>query len=120
MRTLRRIVLAVLIGILLLVGSLYVYIFRLGGLERIVNAQVASLVEQRYDLEVTIGNVKGDFFSGLVLEDMTDGCATCVIDDEPLPYHQLNDVSLDEQVIPAGFIAKYKAPPPKKGSIYLP
>ncbi len=71
MRTFRRIVLAVLAGALLLVGSLYVYIFKFDGLERIVNARLAALTEQRYNLEVTIGQMKGDIFSGIVLEDVT-------------------------------------------------
>jgi autotransporter translocation and assembly factor TamB len=71
MRTFRRIVLAILAGALLLVGSLYVYIFKFDGLERIVNARLAALTEQRYNLEVTIGQMKGDIFSGIVLEDVT-------------------------------------------------
>ncbi len=71
MRTFRRIILAALTGIVLLVGSLFLYMFKLGGLERTLNAQIDSLVEQRYNLDVTIGQVKGDFLSGLVLEDVT-------------------------------------------------
>ncbi len=71
MRTFRRIVLAVFAGALLLVGSLYVYIFKFDGLERVVNARLALLVEQRYNLSVTIGKVQGDLFSGIVLEDVT-------------------------------------------------
>jgi len=70
MRTIKKVVLAVVAGVVLLAGALGVYIFLFGGLERIVNAQIASLVEQRYNLEITIGDVKGDFFSGLILEDV--------------------------------------------------
>ncbi len=70
MRRFAKIVLAVLVGILLLAGSLYLYLFQLGGVEKIVNTQVASTVAARYNLDITIGNISGDLLSGLVLENV--------------------------------------------------
>ena len=72
MRAFRRIFFAVLAGALLLVGSLYLYLFKFGGLERTVNARIAALLaDQRYHLAISIGEVQGDLFSGIVLKDVT-------------------------------------------------
>ena len=71
MKTFKKVLLAVLTGILLLVGSLWIYLFQLGGLERIANVRIDSLIEQQYNLDITIGKVKGDFLSGFILEDVT-------------------------------------------------
>ncbi len=70
MRTFGRILLAVLAGTVLFVGSLYLYIFKLRGAEKVVNAQISNLVEPQYNLDITVGNVSGDFLSGIVFEDV--------------------------------------------------
>ncbi|MFH1372641.1 MAG: translocation/assembly module TamB domain-containing protein [bacterium] len=70
MRSFIRVVLAFLFGFMLMLISISLYLFEFGGLEKIVNAQVADLLEQQYDLELTVGEIRGDIVSGMVLEDV--------------------------------------------------
>ena len=70
MRRLLKILLILLICFIVVIGVAYLYIFQLGGIESIVNARIAALVEQRYRLEVHVGRVKGSYLSDLVIEDV--------------------------------------------------
>ena len=56
-RSLVRVVLAFLFGFMLLLISISLYLFQFGGLEKIINAQVAALIEEQYDLELTVGEI---------------------------------------------------------------
>ncbi|MEW6413490.1 MAG: translocation/assembly module TamB domain-containing protein [Candidatus Zixiibacteriota bacterium] len=49
----------------------YLYLFKLGGIERIINAKLDAVVGQKYNLDVSVGKVKGSFLSGLLVEDVT-------------------------------------------------
>jgi hypothetical protein len=72
-KTLRRFVKVLLIalaGCILLLGSIYLYLIKLGGVERIVNKQISALLPPRYHLDVSIGDISGDFLSGIVLENV--------------------------------------------------
>ncbi len=69
-RTLVRVVLAFLFGFILLLISISLYLFEFGGLEKIINAQVAALIEEQFDLELTVGEIRGDIISGIVLKDV--------------------------------------------------
>ncbi|MEW5994267.1 MAG: translocation/assembly module TamB domain-containing protein, partial [Candidatus Zixiibacteriota bacterium] len=71
MRRLIRIVLALVLGVVLLAGSLWLYLFPFGGAERIVNSQLDSLVTPRHNVEIRVGNISGDLLSGVVLEDVS-------------------------------------------------
>ncbi len=68
MRRLKKITLICAVGLLVIMVGLYLYVFILGGLERIVNKQVASLVRPENKLQVSVGNIKGNIFSGITLE----------------------------------------------------
>ncbi|MFQ6007451.1 MAG: translocation/assembly module TamB domain-containing protein [Candidatus Zixiibacteriota bacterium] len=70
MRTFAKIILTVLIGIVLLAGSLYLYLFQFGGVEKIVNKQLASAFATRYNLDIIIGSISGDLLSGIILENV--------------------------------------------------
>jgi len=67
----RRVIIWLLIAITVVTASAYTYIFHLGGLEDILNRQIDELLESRYNIEVDIGRVSGDFFSEVVIEDIT-------------------------------------------------
>ena len=71
MRQLRRILLALLIGVVLLIASLYCYLFVFGGLEKVVNNQLRNLTDPRNNLEIFVGEISGDFLSGITLENIT-------------------------------------------------
>ncbi len=70
MRRLLKVLVIFVICLVIVVGGAYVYIFHLGGIETIINARIASLVEQRYRLEVHVGRVKGNYLSDLVIENV--------------------------------------------------
>ncbi|MEA3296647.1 MAG: hypothetical protein U9R56_02150, partial [candidate division Zixibacteria bacterium] len=71
MRLIWKIVLSVLACLVLVFAGFYVYFFELGGLEKLVNSQIASLLSDRYNLDVMIGKITGNLFSGLTLEDVS-------------------------------------------------
>ena len=48
----------------------YVYIFHFGGLEKIVNQKISSLVDEKYLLDIDIKEIKGSYFSGFELNDV--------------------------------------------------
>ena len=66
----RRILLAVLGGIVLILAGLFLYVFEFGGLEAIVSNRMDSLLGP-HNLHVDIGRMSGNLFSALVLEDVT-------------------------------------------------
>ncbi len=70
MQRAKRIIFGLFLGFVLLLGSLYLYFFVFGGLERLVNVRLASLLERKYDLRITVGDVRGSLFSGIVLKDV--------------------------------------------------
>ncbi len=71
MRAIAKGVLVILIGLTLMAVSLWLYVFRLGGAEKIVNRQMESLLRARHNLHVTVGSISGDLLSGLVLENVS-------------------------------------------------
>ena len=70
MRRLLKIILVVIICLVVVFGGTYLYLFHLGGVETIINAKIAGLVEQRYRLDVQVGRVKGSFTSDLIIENV--------------------------------------------------
>lgn len=70
MRRLLKILVIALICFIVVLGGAYIYIFHLGGIESIINARIAGLVEERYRLEVHVGRVKGSYLSDLVIENV--------------------------------------------------
>lgn len=71
MRLWKKIILVILILVVVILGSGYLYLFQLGGIENIINSHISALVEGKFPLEVTIGRVKGNFFSDLVVKNVT-------------------------------------------------
>ena len=66
----KKISLTVVLIVVLAATVTYFYVFRWGGLEIIINSRLESLAKAGYRIEVRIGDVKGDFFTGLVLENI--------------------------------------------------
>ncbi|MEW6049963.1 MAG: translocation/assembly module TamB domain-containing protein [Candidatus Zixiibacteriota bacterium] len=60
---------ALIVAIIAAIG-VYVYFWRMHGLERLVSTRLSALVGQRYPVAVTIGDIRGDLLHGLVLEDI--------------------------------------------------
>ena len=70
MRRWKKIFLTFVILIVVIIGGGYLYLFQLGGIERIINGRIDSLIEARYPLQINIGRIKGNYFSDLVLKDV--------------------------------------------------
>ncbi len=78
-----KVALVVVFSLVIVIAGLYLYLFKLGGVERIINSKLNSLVGQRYRLDVTVGKVKGSFLSDLLVENVT------VFYDDSLRRYQL-------------------------------
>lgn len=70
MRRFLKILLIIVVSLVIVIGGAYLYFFHLGGVETLINARIARLVEQKYRLEVKIGRVKGSYLSGIVIENV--------------------------------------------------
>ena len=73
MRRFSRVVLAVFAGLVLLAVSSWLYLFPLGGIEKIANSQLEALVPSRHNIEITIGNISGNLLSGMVMYLLASG-----------------------------------------------
>ncbi len=71
MRRLLKIILYLLAVLGLIAGGAYVYLFFLGGLERVVNSQLDNLITDEMPLDVKIGKIEGSLLSGITLENLT-------------------------------------------------
>ncbi|HWR83640.1 MAG TPA: translocation/assembly module TamB domain-containing protein [Candidatus Deferrimicrobium sp.] len=71
MRIFKRIVLIGLAGLMLVAGLAYLYIFELGGMEKLVNTRLLSALGQRYRLDIRVGSISGSLWSGVTLKDIT-------------------------------------------------
>ncbi len=69
-RTRKIVVTLATVSMLALLG-IYVYAFWLGGVEQIVNGRLEAILSDKYDLNVRVGKLSGDVFTGLILEDVT-------------------------------------------------
>lgn len=56
--------------ILVIVLIAYLYIFHFGGIEKIVNDKLSSVIDDNYLLDIQVGQIKGSYFSGFVLENI--------------------------------------------------
>ncbi|MFQ5452640.1 MAG: hypothetical protein ACE5D6_00435, partial [Candidatus Zixiibacteriota bacterium] len=83
MRLYFKIIFYIFIGLVLIIGGLYLYLFQFGGVERIINNKISSLVEEKYLLDINVGGIKGNIFSGLIIEDLS------VIYDDSISRYQL-------------------------------
>ncbi|MDH3891810.1 MAG: translocation/assembly module TamB domain-containing protein [candidate division Zixibacteria bacterium] len=57
------------LGIVCVAGIL-IYLFALDGLESIINSRLSAMVDDRYHLEARVGEVSGDIWSGIVLDNV--------------------------------------------------
>ena len=63
----------ILLSILIIVVGLIalnLYLFKFGGIEKIVNDQLASMLESRYNMSITIGEMGGNLYDGIILNDI--------------------------------------------------
>ncbi|HOP07379.1 MAG TPA: translocation/assembly module TamB domain-containing protein [candidate division Zixibacteria bacterium] len=65
-----RILIGALAVVVLIVLGGYIWLFHAGGLEYIVNGQLADLVEGKYNLTIAVDGIGGDIFTGIVLTDI--------------------------------------------------
>jgi len=70
MRKVRRGLLIILGVILLGTAGGYLYFFQFGGLKRIVISKINDAVGKDSPFKVSIGNIRGSFLAGVVLEDV--------------------------------------------------
>lgn len=62
-----------LFGLLFVVVALtaaYLYLFQAEGLEKIVNRRIAVALQEKYNIDLQIGQIGGGFWSGLTLRDI--------------------------------------------------
>ncbi len=70
MRRRTKIILWILASIVIILVAVNVYLFQLGGLESIINREIRAALGQKYFVQVEIGEVNGNLFSGVELEDV--------------------------------------------------
>ncbi|MCX6833958.1 MAG: hypothetical protein NTW07_02295, partial [candidate division Zixibacteria bacterium] len=63
--------LAVVAIFVLATVSVYVYVFHLGGLERLVIKEVNKAIDQPGNLRVSLDRIEGDFFTGISVDGLT-------------------------------------------------
>ncbi|MFQ5499036.1 MAG: translocation/assembly module TamB domain-containing protein [Candidatus Zixiibacteriota bacterium] len=68
MKRVRRILLWMVVVAVVSLGSFWVYLFHLGGLERIVNTRIAEAIDADANFDLTVGSVTGNFLDGIVAE----------------------------------------------------
>ena len=71
MRTLIKFFIIVVIALGLIIGGAYLYLFKWGGIEKIVNNRIASLVGTKYKLDIKVGKISGNIYSTIDLKDIT-------------------------------------------------
>lgn len=70
MKRRNKIFLWILASIVVLIGGFYLALIHLGLLEYIANRELRNRVEEDFALKVRIGDIAGDYFSGLILKDI--------------------------------------------------
>ncbi len=70
MRFLWRIIFYSFCTFLLFIIGAWVYIFHMGGLESIANSRIKSLIKDKHNLQVSIGEIRGDLISGIIIENI--------------------------------------------------
>ncbi|HVP07460.1 MAG TPA: hypothetical protein VMS71_06425, partial [Candidatus Acidoferrum sp.] len=73
MRWWKKLLLAAALIVTAIVIASYYYLFHAHGLERIVSDQLTKLIGQNYPLTVSVGNIRGNPLSGLIVEDILVG-----------------------------------------------
>ncbi|MDX9857389.1 MAG: translocation/assembly module TamB domain-containing protein [candidate division Zixibacteria bacterium] len=66
-----RIVAVVVFVSILIMAAMYVYLIPMRGLERIVTGRLNKEIRDRYSLTASVGNIRGNPFTGLMLEDVS-------------------------------------------------
>lgn len=57
-------------ALVLIFSGIYIYVFYAGGIESIVTSKLDDAVSDKYNLDITIGDISGDLMSGIVLTDV--------------------------------------------------
>ena len=70
MRLLLQIVGIALGVVLVIVFGVWLYLFKLGGIEQILNDRILAKIDKRHHLELSVGRVEGGFISGVRLKDV--------------------------------------------------
>lgn len=65
-----RILLFGIILVIVAVAAIYFYLFQAEGLETIVNRRISAALHEKYNIDLRIGHIGGDFWSGLTLRDV--------------------------------------------------
>ena len=71
MRRWLKYLLALVSALVLVIAFVYVYIFHLGGLERLVIREVNKALAQPGNLRVSLDRISGDFFTGVEVDGLT-------------------------------------------------
>ncbi len=70
LRTIVKYLLYITLVVFIIALSGYLYVFQFGGLESMVNKKIASLVDDKYLLDINIKEIKGSYLSGFIIEDV--------------------------------------------------
>jgi len=71
MRRSVKIILILAVALLAILGSLHLYFFVFGGLEKFINNEIASLIDPQYKLEIFIKEIEGNLLSGVIIKDIS-------------------------------------------------
>lgn len=70
MRLFWRIILYSFFAFLLLLIGAWIYVFYMGGVENIANNRIDSIIKEKNNLDISIGNIKGDLITGIIIEEI--------------------------------------------------
>jgi TamB, inner membrane protein subunit of TAM complex len=56
--------------VLVVIFSAWLYLFKLGGIEQILNDNILAAIDKRHHLELSVGRIEGGFISGVRLRDV--------------------------------------------------
>ncbi|HKK21574.1 MAG TPA: hypothetical protein VJ983_08885, partial [candidate division Zixibacteria bacterium] len=71
MKRLLKIFAYALLVLVILVGGLYLYVFKFNGLETIVNSKLTPMIERKYGVDVKVGKIHGGLWEGFTLDDIS-------------------------------------------------
>ena len=70
MRIFWRVIFYSFCAFLLILISAWIYVFYMGGLENIANDRIDSIIKEKNNLEISIGDIKGDLMTGVIIEEV--------------------------------------------------
>ena len=71
MSWIKKIILLTIMMIVLIFIGIYLYYFQFGGLEQLIQSQVSKAIKDQKDISFTLGDIKGNFVSGIELNELS-------------------------------------------------